>query len=296
LFPENFIVANPQFANMEMRNNSDTSTYHSMQTQLTMRPASGVTYQGTWTWSRATGVAGNTPTGGGITAAYRDFLNRNADYTVADFHRSHAFRGYGTFELPFGPGKLLGGNAGGLVARLIEGWQFGTIFNLSTGAPLNIVARNTINRAGTPDIVGDFKREGGIVWGSQFGNYFSQEYQRVPDPSCANVATRLQSYCTNTAIADAGGAIILQNAAPGELGSLGLRPIYGPGSWDIDANVQKRIQIGESRSLTVRIDASNIFNHPTPGNPNLDINSGTFGQITTKTGSRTLAGQLRLEF
>ena len=57
LFPENFIVANPQFGTMEMRNNSDSSTYHSMETQLTMRPKHGITYQATWTWSRATGTA-----------------------------------------------------------------------------------------------------------------------------------------------------------------------------------------------------------------------------------------------
>ena len=55
-------------------------------------------------------MAGNTPTGGGITATYRDFMNRNADYTVAAFHRTHDFRCYGTFELPFGPGKWLGDN------------------------------------------------------------------------------------------------------------------------------------------------------------------------------------------
>jgi hypothetical protein len=272
-----------------------------MQTQITMRPKRGITYQGTWTWSRATGVAGNTPTGGGITAAYRDFMNRDADYTVANFHRTHDFRGYGTFELPFGPGKWLGGNSSGLMARLIEGRQFGTIVNLATGDPLNVSARNTINRTGTPDIVGDFPREGKITWGSQFGNYFGdQQYQRVADPACGRVAStspaNLASFCTNSAIADSTGKIILQNAAPGQLGTLGLNPLYGPGSWDFDANLQKKIKLGESRSLAFRIDANNILNHPTPGNPNLDINSGTFGEISTKTGSRTLAAQLRLEF
>jgi hypothetical protein len=82
----------------------------------------------------------------------------------------------------------------------------------------------------------------------------------------------------------------------GQLGTLGLNPIYGPGSWNFDANLQKKIRLAESRSLAVRIDARNIFNHPTPANPNLNINTGTFGQITTKTGSRSLAGQIRLEF
>jgi hypothetical protein len=306
LFPANFIVANPQFATMNMRHNGDNSTYHSMQTQITLRPRSGITYQGTWTWSRATGVAGNTPTGGGITATYRDYLNRHADYTVASFHRTHDFRGYGTFELPFGPGRWLGSGSHGWVARVIEGWQLGTIFDLTTGAPLNVTARNTINRnmtaMGTPDIVGDLPRSGQVVWsanGSQFGNYFDQVYERKADPACAAVVTgasNLRSFCANTAIYDASGKLILQNAAPGGLGSLGLNPIYGPGSWDFDANLQKRIRIAESRSLTVRIDAQNIMNHPTPGNPNLDINSGVFGEISTKTGSRTLSGQVRLEF
>jgi len=300
LFPENFISANPQFTTMEMRNNSDSSNYHSMQTQLTMRPKRGITYQTTWTWSRATGVAGNTPTGGGITATYRDFMNRKADYTVANFQRTHDFRGYGTFELPFGPGKFLGSGTHGLIAHLIEGWQFGSIVSLTTGAPLNVPARNTINRTGTPDIVGDFPRKGEITWGNVFGNYFPQGYQSVADPACARVAAaapaNLNTFCTNRAIADSSGRIILQNAAPGQLGSLGLNPLYGPGSWDFDANLQKKIRFAEARSLTIRIDASNILNHPTPGNPNLDINSGTFGEISTKTGSRTLAGQVRLEF
>jgi hypothetical protein len=39
-----------------------------------------------------------------------------------------------------------------------------------------------------------------------------------------------------------------------------------------------------------------VFNHPNPGDPNLNINSGTFGEIDSKTGNRSLAAQVRLEF
>ena len=88
----------------------------------------------------------------------------------------------------------------------------------------------------------------------------------------------------------------LRNAPPGQLGTLGLRPIEGPGSWSFDANVQKSIRVHESRNLTFRLDASNVFNHPTPGNPNLNINTGTFGQITMKTGNRSLQALVRFEF
>jgi hypothetical protein len=75
-----------------------------------------------------------------------------------------------------------------------------------------------------------------------------------------------------------------------------LKSIHGPGSWDFDANIQKSIRIAESKELTLRVDAQNVFNHPTPGNPNLSISTGTFGEISTKTGSRILQGQLRFTF
>jgi len=295
---------------MEMRNNSDSSNYHSMETQLTMRPKHGITYQATWTWSRATGTAPATADGGGTTETYRDFMNRHADYTVSSFQRTHNFRGYATFELPFGPGRLLSSKTSGALARVIEGWQLGTIFDMSTGAPLNVVGTTTINRSGTPDIVGAFPRNGKVTWNATatnpFGNYFSG-LTRVADPSCQDPkvvtnnntgqqSTSLSSFCSNGAIQDASGNIILRTAAPGQLGSLGLNPLYGPGSWNLDANLQKKMRIGESRSLAFRLDTRNIFNHPTPAAPNLNINTGTFGQITNKTGNRTMAGQIRLEF
>jgi hypothetical protein len=212
----------------------------------------------------------------------------------------HDFRSYGSFELPFGPGKLLARNSAGWLARAIEGWQVGTILNLTSGAPLNVVGANTLYNLGTPDIVGAFPRTGQVVWplkaGDAFGNYFGQQYQRVPDPACANVASVLTVWCTNTALADANGNIVLRNARPGELGTLGLSAIEGPGSWDLDANIQKSLRIDESKNLIFRLDARNLFNHPTPGNPNLTVNSGTFGEINSKTGSRMLAAQLRFEF
>ena len=149
-------------------------------------------------------------------------------------------------------------------------------------------------------IVGAFPRKGKVAWTADqvniFGNFFDQQYQRVADPACAGVAANLATFCTNTAIADAKGNIVLRNARPGELGTLGLRNIEGPGLWSLDADIQKSIRIRESKALSFRLDASNVFNHPTPGNPNLNINSGTFGQITSKTGNRTVQAQIHLDF
>jgi hypothetical protein len=303
-FPPNFIKANPQFGDIMWRTNSDNSNYHSLQTQVTLQPARGVQYQTTYTWSRSLGMT--TPTFGEI--GFRDLLNQRADYTLLDSHRAHDLRSYGTFELPFGPGRVLGGNTTGWIARLIEGWQVGTIFSINSGRPLSVAGGNTLYSTGTtnvagqgtPDIVGPFSREGNVVWplnaGDVFGNYFPQQYQRVPDPACGQMTADLARWCTNTALSDASGNIVLKNAAPGELGTLGLNTLEGPGQWDLDANIQKRIRLDESKRLTFRVDAQNLLNHPTPGNPGLNINSGTFGQITTKTGSRTLQAQIRFDF
>jgi hypothetical protein len=230
----------------------------------------------------------------------RDLQDWSADYSLNGSHRTHAFRSYGTFRLPFGPNQWIGGESSGWLARVIEGWDIGTILNMTSGSPMNVGGRRTLYAGtGTPDVVGAFPREGDVVWpneGGTFGGYFPEQYQRVTDPGCLTVATNLRSFCTNTALADASGNIVLQNAAPGELGTLGLMVIEGPGSWDLDMNLQKSFQVDESKSVTVRVDASNVFNHASPDNPSLNINTGTFGQITTKEGSRVLQAQVRFDF
>src|SRR5919108_389812 len=101
LFPENFIVANPQFGTLNYRNNSDSSNYHSLEAALTVRPTHGIAYRATYTWSRGLATSGGVNSGGGFTGTYRDPLNRNADYTLQPTHRTHDFRSYGTFQLPF---------------------------------------------------------------------------------------------------------------------------------------------------------------------------------------------------
>jgi hypothetical protein len=100
-----------------------------------------------------------------------------------------------------------------------------------------------------------------------------------------------------SAITDASNNIVLQNAKPGLRGNLGRNIIEQPGTWTFDGSFGKRFRIDESKALTFRMDATNIFNHPQPANPTLDINSATpFGNISTKTGVRTFQGQLRLDF
>ena len=105
--------------------------------------------------------------------------------------------------------------------------------------------------------------------------------------------------CTNDALADAKtGQILLQNAAPGKRGTLGTNTLQTRGVWDFDASMSKTFRISESKSAQIRMDASNVLNHPTPPDPTLSINSDTaFGYMTDgKSGSRSFRGSLRLTF
>jgi len=76
---------------------------------------------------------------------------------------------------------------------------------------------------------------------------------------------------------------------------LGANTMQSFPRWRLDGNLSKAFQIRESVQAQLRFDATNIFNHPTPGDYTLGF-SDTFGQMTTKTGSRTFQGRLRVTF
>jgi len=275
------------------------NNYHSMETQLTFRETHGLTMQGSYTWSRNTGVG---PT-------YTNPTDRHADYTVLGDTRVHDFRTNGSYALPIGPNKLVMTNSTGVVARIIEGWHVGWIVNLTSGAPTSVTAQNMLYANGTPDIVGPFDpRSVGVYWGSGAnsgsGNYFAPgTYLTDKDPQCANVTASqgLQAACTLNAVFDAKThQVLLQNPLPGTRGTLGQRAVEVPGKWRFDGNIMKKITIHEGKTLEFRADASNVFNHPEPANPILDINSTNFGAITGANAKSTLhrqfQAQLRFSF
>jgi hypothetical protein len=111
--------------------------------------------------------------------------------------------------------------------------------------------------------------------------------------------TTVNNNCTLLALADAKtGAIVLQQTQVGKLGNMPQNTIRGIGTWSLDGNLGKTFRITESKSLQVRVDATNIMNHPTPGAPSVSLAGATtdFGSITTKTGTRSFQGQVRFTF
>jgi Carboxypeptidase regulatory-like domain len=293
-FDENFIEANPQFSTATLQTNLGNTNFHSLQLQATMRPTAGVNFQTTYTWGK---LLGNNPANGTYTLPF----DRRGDYTLQNGDTRHQFRTNGTFTIPVGPGQLLLGKSQGVTARAIEGWQLGWIVDLESGTPTSITAQNMLYGNGVPDKVGNFNPNvGKVSWqnGAIAGNYFNGAYSYVTDPQCAQVAASLKSSCNLQAITDSSGNIVLQNPKPGTRGNLGQNVIQNPGQWSLNTSMSKSFHVREQMNFRFRLDATNLLNHPTPANPNLNINSttATFGNIATKTGNRTIQGMLRLEF
>jgi hypothetical protein len=292
--PENFIVANPQFNNANVNGGIGNSTYHSLQTGVTKRLSMGFTNQTTFTWSKSIGAAGNI-----------DPRNRQLNKTVLGNNRKYDIRSNGTWVLPFGPGRLLLSNSPGWISRIVEGWQLGGIFSWTSGAPLSIQAGENPLGGGTasqfPDIVGEFpKGFGNLTQSTVAGQrqYFSG-LQRVADPGVAAVTTSdsLAASYARFAIADAAGNIVLQHAAFGKIGNMGQNWIEGPGVIGLDMNLLKRFRIDERKSFQLRLDAVNVLNHPTWGNPTVNMNSANFGLVALPAaGNRQFTFNLRLDF
>ena len=108
----------------------------------------------------------------------------------------------------------------------------------------------------------------------------------------------------NTQTADLVGEFtVLGNAAPNGLwfdtaafaqptnvgfGNITRNQFYGPGGKNFDFSLFRSFPMGGTRRIEARIQANNIFDWVVYANPQNNITSGTFGQITGIAGDAAL--------
>ena len=235
----------------------------------------------------------------------------------------------GSIELPIGPNKLLFSGASGWMARLIERWQTSFILNMSTGQPVSIGGAGTTRYGNARYVVASPLWEipkGEAKWdgpGGNTGTFFGDKFVTQRDPQCLDtsvVAASLTGFCTLNSLAmkvpaNTPGAVplsdgssvvnVLVNPKPGEIGTLGGRTLDSFGIWFLDGNVQKSFRLTESKMISIRVDATNILNHPQLSAPNFTVGATPFGQISSKGTTifgqatpvqRNFQGQVRITF
>jgi hypothetical protein len=85
--------------------------------------------------------------------------------------------------------------------------------------------------------------------------------------------------------------------ALGQIGTAARRSFYGPGIANFDMALATTVRLAESRTLQIRVEAFNLWNHAQSDGPaavNGNIGSSNFGQITSAAAPRLV--QLATKF
>jgi hypothetical protein len=295
--PANFVVANPQFGSAYLIGNFSNSTYNSMQVEINKRFASGFQAQGSYVRSKALGDYDGT-----AQSEVSNFLtvrDEHLDKRLLSFDEPNVFRMSGIWELPFGPAKKFLGNNHGIIGHAVEKWTTSVIYYKTSGTPTGFSTSDggTFN-TGTPTPIALSSLPTGSVYKSGNNVMYFTGLTQVADPTVKLLPSNLQSLSALYAIQNAAGQIVLQNPAPGQLGTLSPTNFRGLGSFTLNLQISKPVVLNREHNIvmTFRGDAINLLNKPIWGTPNLNIDSTSFGQITSASGNRSVNLTLRVAF
>jgi Carboxypeptidase regulatory-like domain len=269
-----------QFASNNFVTNLGSSSYNGMLASLRKRFSQGLQFDFNYTFSHSIdnqSSTASTPSGtlsGGLIC---DIRNLRACRGNSDFDIRHLINVNGIYELPFGRGRAIGGNARGVWNTLIGGWQVGGIFTYRSGLPFN---------ATTGAFPVSFTNESAAVLN---GSDISVLQQQINDAADGSI-----QFFSNQA------AALAALSSPQHGGSSGNRNVLrGPSFWNVDTSVLKNFSLpwSETQRLQFRWESYNAFNHNAFNLPITNINSNLFGRITSSaTTPREMQFALRFEF
>jgi hypothetical protein len=242
------------------------SIYHGLQTKFVHRMSHGLQFQAAYTWSHALddSVDPLTPAVGAHTFP-RNSRDLAEGYGNSDNDTRHVLVLNYIYELPIGRGKNYLNH--GIAGKLAEGLELDGIFTAQTGHPFQVRATE------------DTQRTGIAAWGYQVG-----------DPFGAPTGTG----CSAGPFPPGGGYAYISNQCAftnppyGSPSNNERNQFYGPGFWDWDVTIAKRMSITERVKAELRFEGYNILNHPHFLNPGTDaaglgnlIGQPNFGVITS---------------
>jgi hypothetical protein len=289
--PFNFF-ANPNILGGNVLQNYSNSDYEALQVDLSHRFANGFQFQANFVWSQLLSDAEGT----GQTD-FEPFLDDNnakiERHRVEGYSLPKVFKANGLYELPFGPKKHF--NPGNRVLqKLVGGWNVAGILTWQTGSPYSVLSgRGTLNRSARS---GNETADTNLTL-SQLNNLF-QVRNTGNGPF---IAAQSIIGPDGRAVGSDGGAPfageVFTNPGAGQVGALQRADLTGPWVSDLDAKVSKNIMIREGKTVEFRMDALNALNHASWFVPDQNINSPTFGKITsTYFNPRTVQFSLYFKF
>ncbi len=210
--------------------------------------------------------------GGGVVVAQNPF-DISADRGLSSFNQTHKFAGNWMYDLPFGENRRFAQK--GAWSHVLSNWQWSGDFTVASGLYF------------TPSVLGGAVDIARGVSGSQRANVVPGQSISLPNPT-AREWFNTAAFCTP--------GIDCTNPGGSPYGDATRNSIEGPGTVTLDMTINRTIPIKESRSLDLRLTASNVFNHVNYTSISTAVNSLTFGEVTAAGSMRRVTLQARFRF
>jgi hypothetical protein len=231
--------------------------------RIRRRPIAGIGFGGSYTLARSRD--NTTATGGSATVA-QDDRNLEAEWALSSFDRRHQLSVDAQIELPFGPNRRWLAN-GGVWASVLEGWSVNTTFTWNSGAPL------------TPRVSGAAADVARGTNGTLRASYNGQPIE-LDNPT-------IEQYFNTSAFT---------SPLPGEFGNALRNMIIGPGNRQLNASFSRDVRMGRNRTISIQLNANNLLNMVQWSGVDTNVNSLTFGQVTSVRPMRSMTLNLRFRF
>jgi hypothetical protein len=239
-----------------------TSWYHSLQVRLQKRANHYISFEGNYTFSKATddSSAGRNAWIGNLGLDNPQELdNLKAEHGISSNDATHRLTTAFIVDLPIGKGRWIGKDLNGIADAILGGWSLNNFLTIQSGQPLAVAMSNNRLTDGNqrPNVVCPDLRTG-ISY---------HEAAQTGDP-----------YLNQDCFADPGDNI--PGDAPRHFSNL-----RGDGIRNLDASLSKEFTIREGKILQIRAEMFNVANHQRFAFPDVASGDGSFGTVTSTTGN-----------
>lgn len=281
----NNLFIHPQYATFAAYSTIGKSSYNSFQLNLNKRFDQGLQFDINYTYGHSIDTVSGNEASGTISSGASLILNPldlKENQASSDFDVRHLVNANFIYQLPFGKGRMLFGNANKFVNALIGGWQLTGIYRWNTGFPI-----------GEPFDDGRWATN----WNVQSNGVRLNKLEKSPT---LNGAGGLPNIFSDQRAAYQS----FRNARPGEAGDRNI--LREPNYVTFDAGLYKSFNIKENQRVTFRLEVFNvtntqrltgIANFALELDPNLKTPPEDFGRLTQIQGSpRVVQFAVRYDF
>jgi hypothetical protein len=240
----------PHFGQVSWRGNKDNSNYNGLSVAVKRSFSRGFLLSTNYMWSHEIDD-GSDGSGDGDSLVPQNVACQPCERASGIWDARHVFNANAVYELPFGQGKQFLSEPG-FWRAVAGGWEVTSTFMARTGFPVNVL----VNRSSSsvPD-----------------GNTNDQRPDLVPGvPLTPSAGATTGEWINPAAFAV---------PAAGTFGDAPRDVARGPGTWQMDLGIGKRVALSERTWLEVRSEFFNIFNHPQDGLPQATFGVPGFGSI-----------------